>query len=109
MPVTELLKRNAAEHGKEVALVEINPTMEETRKFSYKEYDLVQQTKPTKYYRRQLRKRASRVWLPSSEWLPLSRRDTRRDTVHFSIMLRLPRSSRRVKSRYGSAETAVTS
>ncbi len=54
MPVTELLKRNAAEHGKEVALVEINPTMEETRKFSYKEYDLVQQTKPTKYYRRQL-------------------------------------------------------
>ena len=54
MPVTELLKRNAEEHGKEVALVEINPTMEETRKFSYKEYDLVQQTKPTKYYRRQL-------------------------------------------------------
>ena len=54
MPVTELLKRNAAEHGNEVALVEINPTMEETRKFSYKEYDLVQQTKPTKYYRRQL-------------------------------------------------------
>ena len=54
MPVTELLRRNAAEHGNEVALVEINPTMEETRKFSYKEYDLVQQTKPTKYYRRQL-------------------------------------------------------
>ena len=49
MPVTELLKRNAAEHGNEVALVEINPTMEDTRKYSFKEYDLVQQTKPTKY------------------------------------------------------------
>ena len=45
MPVTELLKRNAAEHGNEVALVELNPGMEDTRKLSFKEYDLVQQTK----------------------------------------------------------------
>ncbi len=54
MPVTELLKRNAAEHGNEVALVELNPGMEETRKISFKEYDLVQQTRSTKYYRRQI-------------------------------------------------------
>ena len=54
MPVTELLKRNAAEHGDEVALVELNPGMEETRKISFKEYDLVQQTRSTKYYRRQI-------------------------------------------------------
>ena len=28
MPVTELLVRNAREHGNEVALVELNPSME---------------------------------------------------------------------------------
>ncbi len=44
MPVTDLLIRNAREYGDEIALVELNPEMEETRKMSYKEYDLVQQT-----------------------------------------------------------------
>ena len=29
MPVTDLLRRNAREHGEEVALIELNPTMEE--------------------------------------------------------------------------------
>ncbi len=53
MPVTDLLIRNAAEHGKEVALVELNPTMEDTRKYSFKEFDLVQQTSP-RSYRRQI-------------------------------------------------------
>ena len=54
MPVTELLKRNAAEHGDEIALIEINPALEDTRKYSFKEYDLVQQTRQTQHYRRQL-------------------------------------------------------
>ena len=53
MIVTDLLKRNAAEHGDEVALIELNPTMEDTRKYSFKEFDLVQQTK-THIYRRQI-------------------------------------------------------
>ena len=44
MPVTELLVRNAREHGNEVALVELNPSMEDPRKLSFKEFDLVQQT-----------------------------------------------------------------
>ena len=44
MPVMDLLRRNAREHGDEVALVELNPTMEDTRKISFKEFDLVQQT-----------------------------------------------------------------
>ena len=44
MPVTELLVRNAREHGNEVALVELNPRMEDPRKLSFKEFDLVQQT-----------------------------------------------------------------
>ncbi len=53
MPVTELLERNARECGKEVALVELNPTTEDTRKYSFKEYDLVQQTSH-RPYRRQI-------------------------------------------------------
>ncbi|OQA25256.1 MAG: Long-chain-fatty-acid--CoA ligase [Firmicutes bacterium ADurb.Bin354] len=53
MPVTDLLRRNAAEHGNEVALVELNPTMEDHRKYSFKEYDLVQQTS-MRPYRRQI-------------------------------------------------------
>ena len=53
MPVTDLLIRNAKEHGQEVALVELNPTMEDTRKTSFKEFDLVQQT-VAKPFRRQI-------------------------------------------------------
>ncbi len=49
MPVTDLLRRNAREHGDEIALVELNPTMEDTRKISFKEFDLVQQTKSMPY------------------------------------------------------------
>ena len=49
MPVTDLLRRNAREHGEEVALIELNPTMEDTRKISFKEFDLVQQTKSMPY------------------------------------------------------------
>ena len=37
MPVTELLERNAREHGNEIALIELNPTMEDPRKLSFKE------------------------------------------------------------------------
>ena len=49
MPVTDLLRRNAREHGDEVALIELNPAMEDTRKISFKEFDLVQQTKSMPY------------------------------------------------------------
>jgi len=51
MPVTDLLRRNAREHGDEIALIERNPTMEETKRKSFKEYDLVQQTTPHPYRR----------------------------------------------------------
>lgn len=53
MVVTEVLERNSKLYGNEVALVELNPTMEDTRKYSFKEYDLVQQTR-THIYRRQI-------------------------------------------------------
>ena len=53
MPVTDLLRRNAREHGNEVALVELNPSMEDMRRYSFKEYDLVQQTS-SRPFRRQI-------------------------------------------------------
>ena len=35
MPVTDLLERNHKLYGEEVALVELNPTMKDTRKTTY--------------------------------------------------------------------------
>ena len=51
MPVTDLLERNHKLYGDEVALVELNPTMKDTRRTTWKEYDLVQQTSPVPYRR----------------------------------------------------------
>ncbi|MCM1569012.1 MAG: acyl--CoA ligase [Roseburia sp.] len=51
MPVTDLLERNHKLYGEEVALVELNPTMQDTRKTTWKEYDLVQATSPIPYRR----------------------------------------------------------
>ena len=51
MPVTDLLERNCKLYGDEVALVELNPTMKETRRTTWKEYDLVQQTSSAPYRR----------------------------------------------------------
>lgn len=53
MPVTQLLERNAKLYPDEVALVELNPEMADTRRISWKEYDLIE---PTRFepYRRQI-------------------------------------------------------
>lgn len=51
MPVTDLLERNHKLYGDEVALVELNPLMPDTKKVGWKEYSLVQQTTPTPYRR----------------------------------------------------------
>lgn len=51
MPVTDLLERNHKLYGDEVALVELNPSMAETRKTTWKEFDLVQQTSSAPYRR----------------------------------------------------------
>ena len=53
MPITELLERNAKQHPDMVCLVEINPEQKETRKLSYKEYDLIQPT-ASPYFRREI-------------------------------------------------------
>ncbi len=51
MPVTDLLERNHKLYGDEVALVELNPSMKDKRKTTWKEYDLVQPTSPEPYRR----------------------------------------------------------
>ena len=51
MPVTDLLERNCKLYGEEVALVELNPTMPDTRRTTWKEYDLMQPTSSQPYRR----------------------------------------------------------
>ncbi len=42
MPVTEYLERNAREYPDEVALVELNPDEKDTRRTTWKEFELIQ-------------------------------------------------------------------
>ena len=51
MPVTDLLERNHKLYGDEVALVELNPSMKDTKKTSWREYSLVQATSSEPYRR----------------------------------------------------------
>lgn len=53
MPITELLKRNAMEFGDETALVEINPDVQELRRVTWKEYELIESAH-TDVYRREI-------------------------------------------------------
>ncbi len=51
MPITDYLVKNAKEFGDEVALIELNPEQKETRRVSWKEYSLIQQTEDQPYRR----------------------------------------------------------
>ncbi len=51
MPITELLKRNAELYGDDVALVEVNPTITEIKRVTWKEYELIEPN-PLCHYRR---------------------------------------------------------
>ena len=51
MPITNYLEKNAREHGDEVALIELNPEQKETRRVSWKEYSLIEQTEAQPYRR----------------------------------------------------------
>jgi acyl-CoA synthetase (AMP-forming)/AMP-acid ligase II len=44
MPVTDFLERNVKLYGDEIALVELNPEVKDTRRMTWKEYDLIQPT-----------------------------------------------------------------
>ena len=54
MVITELLERNAREFGDEVALVEINPDVKETRRTTWRDYELVEPARHTPHYRREI-------------------------------------------------------
>ncbi len=53
MPITEILERNCKLYGNEVCLVEINPEQAETRRMTWKEYELMQPTR-SEHYRREI-------------------------------------------------------
>ena len=51
MPITDLLERNSKLYGDEVALVEINPEVQEAQRVTWKEYSLIQPTSTAPYRR----------------------------------------------------------
>ena len=51
MPITDLLERNSKLYGEEIALVEINPEVQETQRVTWKEYELIQPTSTAPYRR----------------------------------------------------------
>ncbi|MBQ6823529.1 MAG: acyl--CoA ligase, partial [Clostridia bacterium] len=53
MTIVDLLERNAAQKGGEVALVELNPEMPETRRHTWREYELVEPA-ARGHYRREI-------------------------------------------------------
>lgn len=53
MPITELLEKNVREFPEDICLVEINPEVKETRRVTWKEYELMEPN-PTTHYRREI-------------------------------------------------------
>lgn len=51
MPVMDYLERNAAQYPDEVALIELNPDENDTRRTSWKEYELIEADRFTAYRR----------------------------------------------------------
>ena len=51
MPITEYLERNAKLYANETALVEINPDVQEIRRVTWREYELIEQGASTAYRR----------------------------------------------------------
>jgi acyl-CoA synthetase (AMP-forming)/AMP-acid ligase II len=51
MPITELLERNAAEFGRDVALVEINPSLPDTRRITWRDFELTEPANDRPYRR----------------------------------------------------------
>ena len=53
MTIVELLERHSQLYGEEICLVEINPEVKETRRVTWKEYELMEPS-PSAYYRREI-------------------------------------------------------
>ena len=70
MPITDLLERNSKLYGEEIALVEINPEVQERQRVTWKEYELIQPTSTAPYRRDQMDEnfmRIKRVYLASHD------------------------------------------
>lgn len=53
MPIIDILEKNCRLYGDDVALVEINPEMPETKRTTWKEFDLIEPSRAA-YYRREI-------------------------------------------------------
>lgn len=53
MPLTDILEKNCRLYGDDVCLVEINPEMPETRRVTWKEFELIEPVRAS-YYRREI-------------------------------------------------------
>ena len=53
MPITDILEKNCRLYGDDVALVEITPEMPETKRTTWKEFDLIEPSRAA-YYRREI-------------------------------------------------------
>ena len=53
MPITEFLERNAQNFGDDICLVEVNPERKESRRVTWREYELIESTSP-EYYRNEI-------------------------------------------------------
>lgn len=53
MPLTDILEKNCRLYGDDVCLVEINPEMPETRRVTWREYELIEPVRAS-YYRREI-------------------------------------------------------
>lgn len=51
MPITDILEKNCRLYGDDVALVEINPEMPETKRTTWKEFDLIEPSRAACYRR----------------------------------------------------------
>ena len=53
MPITDILEKNCRLYGEDVCLVEINPELPETRRVTWKEFELMEPAS-SRYYRREI-------------------------------------------------------
>lgn len=53
MPITDILRQNAEKYGGDICLVEINPSIKENKRRTWKDYDLIEPSAP-EYYRREI-------------------------------------------------------
>ena len=63
MPITDILEKNCRLYGDDVALVEINPEMPETKRTTWKEFDLIEPSRAA-YYRREITLTKRQIDLP---------------------------------------------